>query len=381
MRREEIVWRFFAAVGILAVMKVAHIVTSRSQLFWLLNVAGWVGYVATSYIGALFYEKPQTYFKLISAVAIMGFLMSLVMRLACRKLWQRPPASMALGTLVACYVMALFWRLYSNILYLDWIETKWQPDGLMDYFSGVMSSFYVLLCWSGLYFGIRYYQQLQMQTEQTLRANSAAHEAQLKMLRYQLNPHFLFNTLNAISTLILDRANETANLTVSKLSDFLRYTLDNDPKNQVTLRKELEAIDLYLEIEKVRFGDRLTVQREIETAAQDALVPSLILQPLIENAIKYAVTPRVDGGCVRLSAKIRGDKLLLTLADDGPGLKQQQSNATSSTGVGLINTRERLQELYGDEQALSLKDNDPKGLVVTINIPYQTAAYDPRTTS
>ncbi|MEM7083994.1 MAG: histidine kinase [Pseudomonadota bacterium] len=352
-------------------MKVEQIVSSRGRLFWLLNIAGWIGYVATSYIGALFYEKPQTYFVLISAVAIMGFLMSLLLRLTCRSLWQRSPATMAFGTLFVCYALALIWRLYSNFLYIQLIETNWRPQTMMDYFSGVMSSFYVLLCWSGLYFGIRYYQQLQMQTEQTLRANSAAHEAQLKMLRYQLNPHFLFNTLNAISTLILDRANETANLTVSKLSDFLRYTLDNDPKNQVTLRKELEAIDLYLEIEKVRFGERLTIKREIETAALDALVPSLILQPLIENAIKYAVTPSEEGGSVRLSAKIRGPSLILVLADDGPGLSDKSPNS-SSTGVGLINTRERLRELYGSAQSLTLSANDPHGLVVTIYLPHQT---------
>ncbi|MFK8029635.1 MAG: sensor histidine kinase [Gammaproteobacteria bacterium] len=355
-------------------MKVETIVSDRSKLFWVLNVVGWIGFVATSYIGALLYDKPQTYFRLVSAVAVMGFLLSLALRIVCRKLWQRPPAVMAFGALAACYIMALGWRVYSNTLYIEWIESSWQPDSLMDYISGVMSSFYVLMCWTGLYFGIRYYQQLQMQTEQTLRANSAAHEAQLKMLRYQLNPHFLFNTLNAISTLILDRANETANMTVSKLSDFLRYTLDNDPKNQVTLRKELEAIDLYLEIEKVRFGERLTVHREIETAAQDALVPSLILQPLIENAIKYAVTPSVEGGCVRLSAKIRDRNLVLELADSGPGLSTEKTSG--STGVGLLNTRERLRELYADQQSLRLESNNPSGLVATITIPYQTTDHD-----
>lgn len=358
-------------------MNLEHLVNNRQKLFWVLNIAGWIGYVATSYIGALFYEKPQTYFMLISAVALFGFVLSLGLRFVCRALWQSPPVTVALGTLASCYVLALLWRLYSNILYLQWIEPSWHPNNMMDYFSGVMSSFYVLLCWCGLYFGIRYYQQLQMQTEQTLRANSAAHEAQLKMLRYQLNPHFLFNTLNAISTLILDRANETANMTVTKLSDFLRYTLDNDPKNQVTLRKELEAIDLYLEIEKVRFGERLLVQREIETVALDALVPSLILQPLIENAIKYAVTPSIGGGSLRISAKVRVDTLVLTLADNGPGLKQGSSSG--STGVGLLNTRERLRELYNNHQSLTLEPNTPTGLVATIKLPYETADYDTRT--
>ncbi len=131
--------------------------------------------------------------------------------------------------MMTCYVFALGWRWLHIILYYDWVKNNWQPEHLMDYVGGVMASFYILLCWSGLYFGIKYYQQLQQQTEQTLKATAAAHQAQLKMLRYQLNPHFLFNTLNAISTLILDRRNETANLAVTLLSGLLRYSLHNDP--------------------------------------------------------------------------------------------------------------------------------------------------------
>jgi LytS/YehU family sensor histidine kinase len=236
--------------------------------------------------------------------------------------------------------------------------------------SGTMSSFYVLLCWSGLYFGIKYYQQLQLQTEQTLKATALAHEAQLKMLRYQLNPHFLFNTLNAISTLILDNANETANRAVSRLSDFLRYTLDNDPMKRVTLGSELHAIDLYLEIEKVRFGDRLVVRKEVENATLEALVPSLILQPLIENAIKFAITPSVDGGTLKISARQHNGMLVLQVADNGPGLGNG-SGTKKSGGVGLKNTRERLQQFYGDKQDFTLAPNDPHGLIITINIPFE----------
>jgi LytS/YehU family sensor histidine kinase len=226
------------------------------------------------------------------------------------------------------------------------------------------------LCWSGLYFGIKYYLQLQEQMEQTLKATAAAHQAQLKMLRYQLNPHFLFNTLNAISTLILDGANETANKAVSRLSDFLRYTLDNDPMSRVTLGSELLAIDLYLEIEKVRFGDRLIIEKSIEAAAKDALVPSLILQPLIENAMKYAITPSEDGGTLRISARVQHKTLILQISDNGPGLGNGNNNQKSS-GVGLKNTRERLQQLYGDGQAFTLAPNEPTGLRITINIPYE----------
>jgi LytS/YehU family sensor histidine kinase len=272
--------------------------------------------------------------------------------------------------LVPCYILSFGWRWLNNVLYWDWVKNGWRPEHLMDFVSGILGSFYILLCWSGLYFGIKYYLRLQEQTEQTLKATSAAHQAQLKMLRYQLNPHFLFNTLNAISTLILDGANETANKAVSRLSDFLRYTLDNDPMSRVTLGSELSAIDLYLEIEKVRFGDRLVIEKSIEAKAQDALVPSLILQPLIENAIKYAITPSEEGGTLRISARVQHKTLVLQISDSGPGLGNG-NNGQKSSGVGLKNTRERLQQLFGDQQAFTLAPNEPRGLRITINIPYE----------
>ena len=262
-------------------VKVVRLVRDRGRLFWILNIAGWTGYTLAAWMGAFAHEKPESYFAVIFVVAVAGLIISLLLRLIYRRLWGRSPIVLAIGMLVSCYAFSFAWRWLNNYLYFDWVKSSWRPEHIMDYVSGLLGSFYILLCWSGLYFGIKYYLQLQEQTEQTLKATAAAHQAQLKMLRYQLNPHFLFNTLNAISTLILDGANETANKAVSRLSDFLRYTLDNDPMSRVTLGSELLAIDLYLEIEKVRFGDRLIIEKSIETAAQDALVPSLILQPLI----------------------------------------------------------------------------------------------------
>ena len=278
--------------------------------------------------------------------------------------------ALAIGIIIASYVSSFGWILLHNIMYWDWVKGSWRPEDLADYVGGILGRFYILLCWSGLYFGIKYYLQLQEQTEQTLKAISAAHQAQLKMLRYQLNPHFLFNTLNAISTLILDGANETANKAVSRLSDFLRYTLDNDPMSSVTLGSELSAIDLYLEIEKVRFGDRLIIEKSIEAKAQDALLPSLILQPLIENAIKYAITPSEEGGTLQISARVQHKTLVLQVSDSGPGLGNG-NNGQKSSGVGLKNTRERLQQRYGDAQAFALAPNEPTGLRITINIPYE----------
>jgi two-component system, LytTR family, sensor kinase len=348
---------------------------NRNRLFWTLNIAGWGGYAIAAYVGALAHEKPDSYIAVSVATAVIGFFATVPMRYLYQRLWSKPPLILALGVMSVSYTLAMLWRWSQNLLYFDWVKNSWRPETFLDHIGGVLGSFYVLLCWSGLYFGIKYYQRLQEQTEQTLKATAAAHQAQLKMLRYQLNPHFLFNTLNAISTLILDKRNDTANMAVSRLSDFLRYTLDNDPMKRVTLGSELRALDLYLEIEKVRFSERLVVLKEVEAAARDALVPSLILQPLIENAIKYAITPSEEGGTLKISAKVHNQMLLLQLADNGPGLPENGSKPRPN-GVGLANTRQRLQQLYGDGQALTLAPNNPSGLVITINLPFETDERD-----
>ena len=227
-----------------------------------------------------------------------------------------------------------------------------------EFFGGALSSTYLLLCWTGLYFGIKYYESLQQQREATLRAATLAQEAQLKMLRYQLNPHFLFNTLNAISTLILDNENRTANHAVMRLSEFLRYTLDQDPMKKVTLRQEIEAMNLYLTTERLRFGERLRLEFAIEERALEALVPSLLLQPLIENAVKYASRRREGrhdphrGPRARRDARTRRGRRW-------PGSSMPAQRRGAGRGVGLRNTRERLAVLYGERHRFAVLDNKP----------------------
>ena len=169
------------------------------------------------------------------------------------------------------------------------------------------------------------------------------------MLRYQLNPHFLFNTLNAISTLVLINEADTANKMLSRLSDFLRYSLYKDPINKVPLQQEIYAANLYLEIEKVRFSERLTIDIDIAENTSQALVPSLILQPLVENAIKYAVASQTCGGTINIKASKFGHDLLIEVADNGPGMPIDDGLPKDSGGVGLVNTRERLAALYDKE--------------------------------
>ena len=176
----------------------------------------------------------------------------------------------------------------------------------VEYFGAILLNFSLLAAWTALYYGINYFLLLEDEIGQRERLEGQASTAQLAMLRYQLNPHFLFNTLNSISTLVLLKQTERANAMLARLSSFLRYTLANEPTAKVTLAQEVETLKLYLEIEKMRFEDRLRPHFRIESETIGARLPSLLLQPLIENAIKYAVTPAENGADIWITAHARG---------------------------------------------------------------------------
>jgi hypothetical protein len=346
---------------------------SRNAMFWLLHAAGWIGYSSAHYLGAWLYEKPVGYLTVIALAGLSGFLVTMPMRYIYRVLWTKDPRAILVGIALTSYSCALVWRVIVNVCYVRFMpEEDWKMTHWYEYFSGAVSGSYLMLCWSGLYFGIKYYESLQLQREATLRSATLAQEAQLRMLRYQLNPHFLFNTLNAISTLILDSENRTANQAVTRLSDFLRYTLDQDPMKKVTVRQELDALNMYLSTERLRFGERMRIEYAIEEPALEALVPSLLLQPLIENAVKYAISPREEGGAIRVEGRVRGAMLELVVSDDGPGAKTGAA-LIEGRGVGLRNTRERLQVLYGDRQRFAAINAHP-GVRIEIAMPFEKAA-------
>ena len=350
---------------------------NQKSLFWTLQIGGWLAYAVSQYLGTLLYDAKYEhmvgYTTVIGVATVSGFLLSLELRYIYRRLWTCSPRVIVPMALLSCYLFALVWRVIINSAYLQHTSDsmEWDMKSPLEFFSNAMHSSYLLLCWTGLYFGFKYYASLQQQREATLRAATLAQEAQLKMLRYQLNPHFLFNTLNAISTLILDNENRTANQTVMRLSEFLRYTLDQDPMKKVTLRQEIEAMNLYLTTEKLRFGERLRLEFAIEERALEALVPSLLLQPLIENAVKYAVSPSEQGGTIRVEGRARGVMLELAVADDGPGLNTGAAPG-AGRGVGLRNTRERLAVIYEDRHRFATLDNKP-GLRVELGLPLEMA--------
>jgi LytS/YehU family sensor histidine kinase len=344
--------------------------SNRNALFWSLHAAGWGAYAISQYFGALLQAQPVAYQQVIAIAAVSGFVLSMPLRFIYRRLWGRPLRTMIVGGLVSCYVTALALRVVINLAYKYLVEPTWQFKTLFELLEGSLSTTYLLLCWSALYFGIKYHESLQKQREAALKATALAQEAQLKMLRYQLNPHFLFNTLNAISTLILDNQNRTANHAVARLSEFLRYTLDQDPMKKVTLRKEMELLDLYLNTERLRFGERLRLEYAIEDDALEALLPSLLLQPLIENAVKHAIAQREDGGCIRIEGRTRAAMLELAVIDDGPGMRAG-TVLGEGRGVGLRNTRERLAVLYGAGHRFAVLNSHP-GMRVEMALPLET---------
>jgi signal transduction histidine kinase len=346
---------------------------NRNLTFWSLHALGWSAYAISQYLGALLYGKAVAYNKVIIIAAVSGFILSAWLRYLCRALWNKPPAAMISFGLLGAYATALVWRLPINWAYHTFFEHEWMREQTwVDYFGGALSATYLMVCWIGLYFGFRYYESMQAQREAALRSSALAQEAQLKMLRYQLNPHFLFNTLNAISTLILDQRNDVANSAVTGLSEFLRYTLDQDPMKKVTVAQELDALNLYLNIEKMRFGARLTIEFAIDEKASTMLMPSLLLQPLIENAIKYAVSPREQGGKIRIGGHVTGGMLQLEVSDDGPGMVNAP-RLTNGRGVGIRNTCERLQVLYGDRGKVQVTNTEP-GLRVALTFPAESGA-------
>jgi two-component system LytT family sensor kinase len=345
--------------------------------FWILQVSGWLGISLFSYFSSLLNGMPWNGWGKVLPVYLVGFVGTLGLR-GLLRLWRGlpPPAlaaaialpSVAVGAAMSVVLMAF------SIWTCD--KPECEPWKLMGWFEAMVAYTYLILAWVFLYITLRFYRAMQLQNRSLLAATAMAHQAQLKMLRYQLNPHFLFNTLNAISTLVLDRANDTANRMVQSLSAFLRHSLDSDPMQRVTFKQELDALKLYLDIEKVRFAERLQIEYRIEPECYSALLPSLLLQPLIENAIKYAVARRVEGGRLEISARRDADMLEMVVADDGPGSSHFDPGAAPAPagnghGVGLVNTRERLKVLYGERQQMVTRNRQPRGAEVLIRLPFE----------
>lgn len=208
-----------------------------------------------------------------------------------------------------------------------------------------------------------------------LELEASLSRARLDALRLQINPHFLFNTLNAIASLIHTRP-EAADEMIGSLSELLRATLQGAGHHEVPLSQEMEMLRLFMDIERTRFGDRIRFVEDIDPATLKAMVPSLALQPLVENAVRHGLEPRVEHGTVTVRARRDGERLILSVGDDGAGFSsdQDRDGRQGPGGIGLANTRDRLRALYGEEQSLTIERGASGGTVVSINIPFHTAS-------
>lgn len=222
---------------------------------------------------------------------------------------------------------------------------------------------YSFLSWTAFYLALVYSFDVRDRERRLARVEALAHKAQVHALRYQLNPHFLFNTLNALSSMIWERELERAEGMLMSLSSFLRTTLEIEPGDDVTLEQEIALQRLYLEIEQVRFSDRLQVEIDIPAEIRDVPVPCLILQPLIENAIKYAVAPSKQPIRVRIAGRRCGDALMLEVEDDG-----RAEAVAGGTGIGLANVRSRLAARFGDRWSFEAGPRSP-GFSVKMTMP------------
>lgn len=316
--------------------------------FWRLQIAGWLVYLVLIYITFLSVAAEGRFLSLLyikTIRTIIGFLLTCM-------LWQfykRIVNRLSLGKIVtvvllSSFVFGILWTaiesLHSILTYPGYdfyASLPRMPRVALDYAVTIMA-------WSAIYFGIKYWRQWQRERENALRAAALADKAQLEMLRYQLNPHFLFNALNSIRASVDEDASRAKKM-ITQLSEFLRHSLLSGEKKEVSLREELEAVRNYLAIEKIRFENKLEIGFDIDEKAEEFKVPCFLLNPLVENAIKHGLQTSARPLKINISAYTRADSLFLEVANSG---KLQNGLSENGNGIGLKNVRERLERLFGD---------------------------------
>ena len=344
----------------------------KNRAFWNLHSAGWGGATALYAVTVIANGQPLSFLVPVLISAVTGYSVTLILSVVYRYVIEKRPF-MTWGTTLFAVMSATLLYAYIDTWVVQTIREGADQTPFAQLLLGALFKDGLLIgAWSALYYAINYFVRAEEQADQMMQLEAQATSAQLTMLRYQLNPHFLFNTLNSISTLVLLKQTDQANAMLSRLSSFLRFTLINEAAAKVPLTQEIETLKLYLDIEKMRFEERLRTFFTIEPAVQDTLVPSLLLQPLVENAIKYAVTPKEEGADISVVAQLFGQRVRITVSDTGPGLQPGQQDFTLSTGVGMANTRERLLQAYGDDQRFEHYVKAGGGFEVLLELPYQT---------
>jgi two-component system LytT family sensor kinase len=345
--------------------------------FWMLM---WVLDASQTYFYSAIYEhEPIDAFDALLHSSptwlLWAALTPLVFRLARRVGADRPfvrqalPVHLLAGVCVALLHIFLITSLYT---WLGW-AAHWHVTfrELLSKYLMSKIHLHLLTYWAivGAYYALEYYRRFRAREVLTAQLRSSLAEARLQSLRTQLQPHFLFNTLNAVSVLAMKGETTDTVRMLSRLSDLLRLSLETSGEQQVPLREELDCLALYLEIEQVRFADRLTVSVDVDADALAALVPNLLLQPLVENSVRHGLSKQIGAGSIEVRAAREGGVLRVTVRDTGPGLPPGEVRE----GIGIANTRARLREMYGESQRFTLANGQNGGALVTVEIPFQAA--------
>lgn len=368
-------------------------IKTRMSQFWVMQVGFWAFLCIISlFTLTLWYAQLNfIYVGHTLLQGIVGFIVSIPLYKVFMNVWNKPASIRLSVGFIWIMLAAAIWTAIriETYMFMTGEGGVWR-----DFGGWYFGSIFIFLCWVSIFHGLRYYQLLEEEHRIMLRAEAEAREEQLKrltaqsvardakikMLRYQLNPHFLCNTLNAINSLIEVEASEQAQKMTVQLSKFLRYSLDNNPDTKLPLDKELNALKLYLEIEKTRFGDRLKLDFTVSDESKSALVPSLLIQPIIENSMKHVIAQNEEGGTISLRSFIQNDKLVLEVSDTGAGPEVGRSTSKSkvdfkqSRGVGLRNIDERLKVIYDNNYKFELETKSSGGLTTIITIPYEPSA-------
>jgi sensor histidine kinase YesM len=257
------------------------------------------------------------------------------------------------------FVGSTFWESYRDMFISNWL---------------LSAALYIMTL--GLILIATFYKKYQKRELLSTRLEANLSRTRLQLLKMQLHPHFLFNTHNAISELIHNDPN-TAEKMLTTLSDLLRISLDKLEIEEVPLQQELEFVEKYIQIEQMRFQERLKFKMNIDPETLDAIVPNMVLQPLIENAVKHGITPLAQGGTIELSCYRKGNQLYLRVSDDGVGLPEKNGKFVVK-GIGLSNTKARLLHLYKDEQSFEINPNNEKGFTVLLKIPFKKEEIEPQ---
>lgn len=323
--------------------------------FWATQIVGWLAYwlmICVTFLPVLMPDKSVlALFQHKFLRAFIGFALTCVLRLIYKRFSNylsigqvsllAVSASIVFGTAWTFLMNVHYWLINHNFQFNNALATA--PRESLDYSL-------TILAWSALYLGVKYWQKWQKEHENALEAAALANKAQLEMLRYQLNPHFLFNSLNSIRASI-DEDSRKAKEMVTQLAEFLRYSLLNCDEKEVPLREEIEATRNYLAIEKTRFEDKLEVAFDVDERAEELLVPCFLLNPLVENAVKHGLNGSVKPLRILVSATVENNALKLEVSNTG----SLNSNG-NGTKVGLKNVRERLEKLFAERSNFNLKE-------------------------